>query len=166
MNAGLGKVTAYIPQNGNDILQSSLPEVMTLQSEGADFITDFNQELKDVSLYIGYGIGEDKDTCTAFAKAIKQQLSPSVLDADGILILAKHLEFLKELPKDSILTPHDGESKLLIGGRSNSYNRLEKAQEFSKNNSGIFVLKGAHTVTIARCDLYINHKCDPGRLLP
>ncbi|MFT5926643.1 MAG: hydroxyethylthiazole kinase-like uncharacterized protein yjeF, partial [Rubritalea sp.] len=27
MNAGAGKVTAYIPQDGNDILQSSLPEV-------------------------------------------------------------------------------------------------------------------------------------------
>jgi NAD(P)H-hydrate repair Nnr-like enzyme with NAD(P)H-hydrate dehydratase domain len=127
MNAGLGNVTAYIPQDGNDILQSSLLEVVTLQREGTGFITDFNQELRDVSLYIGYGIGEDKDTCTAFAKAIKQQFSPSVIDADGILNLAKHLEFLKELPKDSILTPHDGESKLLIGGRSNSYNRLEKA---------------------------------------
>lgn len=162
MNAGAGKVTAYIPQDGNHILQSSLPEVMTLQSEGKDFITDFNQEPKDVTLCIGPGIGEEKDTCSAFAKAIKQQLSPIVIDADGILILAKHPELLKELPKDSILTPHDGELKLLIGGWRNSYNRLEKAQEFSKNNSVILILKGAHTMIISGCDLYINDTGNPG----
>jgi NAD(P)H-hydrate repair Nnr-like enzyme with NAD(P)H-hydrate dehydratase domain len=128
MNVCAGKVTAYIPQNGNDILQSSLPEVMTLQSEGKDFITDFNQELKDVTLCIGSGIEEEMDTCSAFAKAIKQQSSLLGIDADGILILAKHPEFLKELPKDSILTPHDGELKLLIRVWGNSYNRLEKVQ--------------------------------------
>jgi hydroxyethylthiazole kinase-like uncharacterized protein yjeF len=162
MNAGAGKVTAYIPKDGNDILQSSLPEVMTLQSEGKDFITDFNQELKDVTLCIGPGIGEEKDTCSAFAKAIKQQSSPIVIDADGILILAKHPELLKELPKDSILTPHDGELKQLIGEWDNSYSRIEKAQEFSINNEVILVLKGAHTITIAGSASYINDTGNPG----
>lgn len=162
INAGAGKVTAYVPEDGNMIVQSSIPEVMTIKSEGEDFITDFKHDLKNTVLCIGPGIGTENDTCSAFAKAVKQQIAPIVIDADGILILAKNPELLKELPKDSILTPHDGELKELIGEWKNSYEKLEKAQEFSKKNNLILVLKGAHTITVAGSSQYVNNTGNPG----
>ncbi|MEP0479422.1 MAG: ADP/ATP-dependent (S)-NAD(P)H-hydrate dehydratase, partial [Nonlabens sp.] len=69
---------------------------------------------------------------------------------------------LKDIPKDSILTPHDGELKQLIGEWDNSYTRLEKAQEFSKKNNVILVLKGAHTITVAGSGQYVNSTGNPG----
>ncbi len=162
INAGAGKVTAYIPEDGNFIMQSSLPEVMTVESDGDDYITDFNNPIKNAVLCIGPGIGVEKDTCSAFAKAVKEQSTPMVIDADGIQILAKHPELIKDIPKDSILTPHDGELKKLIGEWDNSYTRLEKAQEFSKKNNVILVLKGAHTITVAGSGQYVNSTGNPG----
>lgn len=162
INAGAGKVTAYVPEDGNVIVQSSIPEVMTIKSDGEDFITDFKHHLKNTVLCIGPGIGTEKETCSAFAKAVKQQTSPIVIDADGILILAKHPELLKELPKDSILTPHDGELKELLGEWKNSYEKLKKAQDFSTKHNVILVLKGAHTITIAGSSQYVNNTGNPG----
>jgi NAD(P)H-hydrate epimerase len=162
INSGAGKVTAYIPKEGNHILQTSLPEVMSLQSGGDDFITDFNPNLKGTVLCIGPGIGTEKDTVSAFAKAIQQQTTPAVIDADGIIILAQHPELLKSLPKDSILTPHDGELEQLIGAWNNSYERLEKAQEFTKKYHLILVLKGAHTQILSGSQIFINDTGNPG----
>lgn len=162
INAGAGKVTAYIPEDGNLVLQSSVPEVMTIQSRGEDYITDFEHSLKDTVLCIGPGIGTEKDTCSAFAKALKEQTTPVVIDADGIIILAQQPELLKDVPKDSILTPHDGELKQLLGEWKDDYERLEKAQEFSKENDVILVLKGAHTITVAGSSQYVNDTGNPG----
>jgi hydroxyethylthiazole kinase-like uncharacterized protein yjeF len=162
INSGAGKVTAYLPKEGNNILQTSLPEVMTLQSDGNDFITDFNHNLKGTVLCIGPGIGTEKYTVSAFAKAIQQQTTPIVVDADGIVILAQYPELLKTLPKDSILTPHDGELNLLIGDWNNSYERLEKVKEFSDKYHLIMVLKGAHTQIISGSDIFINDTGNPG----
>lgn len=162
INSGAGKVTAYIPEDGNYILQTSLPEVMTLQSDGHDFITDFNHNLKGTVLCIGPGIGTEKDTVSAFAKAIQQQTTPAIIDADGVVILSQHPELLKSLPKDSILTPHDGELEQLIGAWDNSYERMEKAQEFSKKHHLTLVLKGAHTLIISGSTICVNDTGNPG----
>ncbi len=162
VNAGAGKVTAYIPQSGNTILQSSIPEVMTLQSDGVDYITDFNHDLKNITLCAGSGIGVEGGTYLAFAKAIQQQSKPIVIDADAINILAQHTELLKEIPENSILTPHDGELQCLLGSWENSYERLEKAKQFVIKHKLILVLKGAHTITVTASSVYINDTGNPG----
>lgn len=162
INAGAGKVTAYIPKSGNYILQTSLPEVMTLQSDGVDFITDFEHDLKDITLCAGPGIGVEAGTYLAFAKAIQQQSTPIVIDADAINILAHQTELLKELPENSILTPHDGELQRLLGPWENSYERLEKASQFATKHQLILVLKGAHTITVTASSIYINNTGNPG----
>ncbi|WP_292891687.1 NAD(P)H-hydrate dehydratase [Nonlabens sp.] len=162
INSGAGKVTAYIPEEGNYMLQTSLPEVMTLQSKGDEFITDFNHDLKDYVLCIGPGIGTEKDTVSAFAKAIQEQTTPIIIDADGIVILSQHPELVTSLPKDSILTPHDGELRQLIGPWNHSYERIRNAQEFSKKHGVILVLKGAHSMIISPSGSYINDTGNPG----
>lgn len=162
INSGAGKVTAYTPKGGNNILQSSLPEVMTLQGEGNAYITDFIHDLTETFLCIGPGIGTEEDTVSAFAKAIQQQINPVVVDADGIIILAQQPDLLKSLPQDSILTPHDGELKLLIGEWKNTYERLKKAQEFTEKYQLILVLKGAHTQIISGLNVFINDTGNPG----
>ncbi|ARN76831.1 carbohydrate kinase [Nonlabens spongiae] len=162
INAGAGKVSAYIPSHGNTIVQTLCPEVMTLSSKGEQFITDFEHVLKDYVLCVGPGMGQEEESYSAFAKAVHQQSSPMIIDADAINLLASNHDLLEKLPKNSILTPHDGELKRLIGDWKNDYERLEKAKEFSAKHDLILVLKGAYTITVAENHLYVNDSGNPG----
>jgi hydroxyethylthiazole kinase-like uncharacterized protein yjeF len=76
--------------------------------------------------------------------------------------LANDKALLKILPKQSILTPHEGELKRLLGEWKNDFDKLEKAKEFSKKHDTIIVLKGAHTIVINGENLYINTTGNPG----
>lgn len=162
MNTGAGKVTAYIPYSGNTILQAAMPELMTICDTGSDQLEDFNIPFKDYTLCIGPGIGTEDAVITAFEKAIKLQSSPMLIDADGLNILATHRKMIKNLPSQSILTPHDGELERLIGSWNTSMDRLEKAKNFSKDYNLILVLKGAHSITIYKDSIYINDSGNPG----
>ena len=66
------------------------------------------------------------------------------------------------LPKGSILTPHLGELKRLIGEWSNDYDRLRKAKEFAKKYDVTLVIKGANTITISDEKMVINTTGNPG----
>ncbi|KQC34015.1 carbohydrate kinase [Nonlabens sp. YIK11] len=162
INSGAGKVTAYVPSCGNDILQSSVPEVMTIADSGMDQLNDFKTDLEKYTLCIGPGIGTSDEVVSAFAKAIKLQSSPVLIDADGINILAANSELLKDVPAKSILTPHDGELERLLGSWDSSMERLDKAREFSKQHDVILVLKGAHSITIYKNHMYINYSGNAG----
>ncbi len=162
INAGAGKVTAYIPEDGNDILQSSVPEVMTITDEGEEYLQDFMVDLQDYTLCAGPGIGTGDAVVSAFAKAIKQQSSPILIDADALNIIAAKPELMKSVPKNSVLTPHDGELERLLGKWSNDMERLERAIKFSKKHEVILVLKGAHTITVSGENMYINDSGNSG----
>ncbi len=162
INSGAGKVTAYIPADGNSILQSSLPEVMTVSDTGIEHLTNFNTSIDSYTLCIGPGLGTSDETVTAFAKAIKKQSKPVLVDADGINILAAHKELMEHLPARSILTPHDGELERLVGKWDSSIERLQLAQDLSDKHDLILILKGAHTITIYKDHKYVNDSGNVG----
>jgi NAD(P)H-hydrate epimerase len=162
INAGAGKVTAYIPSHGNMILQTTHSEVMTVTGKGKHKLTDFKVNIKDYTLCIGPGMGLGFDSSSAFAKALSLQSSPIIIDADGLNILAAHPEWIKKVPKNSILTPHDGELERLVGSWNTDYEKIELAKNFSLEHDVILVLKGAHTITIAGKNIYINDSGNPG----
>ncbi|GAK97641.1 NAD(P)HX epimerase [Nonlabens tegetincola] len=162
INAGAGKVTALIPEDGNTILQCSVPEVMSILSSGESHVTNFDHELQNYVLCVGPGLGLKDDTFSAFAKAISKQASPVVIDADGINLLSRDLGLLKKIPENSILTPHDGELKGLIGEWKGSYDKLSKAQKFSMEHKVILVLKGAFTFTVTPQGMFVNDSGNPG----
>ncbi len=162
INTGAGKVTAYIPTNGTTIIQSLCPEVMTLSGKGDLHLTDFDHAIENYVLCVGPGMGQEEESYSAFAKAIQQQSAPIIIDADAINMLSKHKELLEKVPKNSILTPHDGELKRLMGDWKNDHDRLEKAKEFSAKHDLILVLKGAYTITVAENHLYVNDSGNPG----
>jgi hydroxyethylthiazole kinase-like uncharacterized protein yjeF len=85
-----------------------------------------------------------------------------VIDADGINIIAGNKSLLKKLPPKTILTPHPGELKRLLGKWKNDFDKLQKAKEFSKKYDCILVLKDAHTIVIYNEKGYINTTGNPG----
>ncbi len=162
INTGSGKVTAYVPTCGNDILQTSVAEAMTLTDSGVEHFEGFNVDLEDYNLCVGPGIGTGDEVVSAFAKAMKQQSSPVVIDADGLNILSTNKNLLKTVPESSVLTPHDGELERLLGKWSSGMERLELAKKFSLKYKLILVLKGAHTITVSGDNMYINDSGNAG----
>ena len=66
------------------------------------------------------------------------------------------------MPENSVLTPHPRELERLIGTWKDDFDKLEMAKKFSKKHKVIVVIKGAHTITVFKDDLYINNTGNPG----
>ena len=75
-------------------------------------------------------------------------LPPTVVDADGLKLLASIPEWNKRLPPDSILTPHPGEMSILTGLSIAEIqnDRVSVAERYAQEWGHIVILKGAFSV--------------------
>ncbi|MEM9648890.1 MAG: NAD(P)H-hydrate dehydratase [Bacteroidota bacterium] len=162
LTVGSGLVTAYVPECGYHSLQAALPEAMVLTDEEDEYISKIEVTFHPDAIGIGMGLGTHERSVKAFGEFLKNNDSPMVIDADGLNILAKHPEFLKHVPKQSILTPHPKELERLVGEWKDDFDKLEKAKAFSKKNQCILVVKGAHTLILSDGKGYVNSTGNPG----
>lgn len=162
LRAGAGKVTAFIPKCGYDIIQTAVPEAMVLTDSESEKVTTFPNTEEFNAIGLGIGIGTDKSTAAGFETFLKTNKTPLLIDADALNLLAANKKLMKLLPKNSILTPHPGELERLVGKWKNDFEKLEKANALSKLIDGIVVIKGAHTITVYHDQLYVNTTGNPG----
>lgn len=162
LQAGAGLVTAYIPQCGYNILQNSLPEAMVETDTHAKRITNIKSSVNFDVVGIGMGMGTQADTIEALSSFLEQNKAPMVLDADAVNSLSKNKDMIAQIPKNSILTPHRGELRRLLGEWSDDFEMLERVTQFSKKYSLVVVIKGAHTITVFEDKRYINTTGNPG----
>lgn len=142
LRAGLGKLTAHVPETANIIFQTRLPEAIL------QFDQQFNQhwasiiEINDYSsIVIGPGLGTDGETQWAFRNVMKQLLDrektgtlmPLVLDADALNMLSEDYQLLSFLPAETILTPHLGEMKRLCLALDLPYETQEALLDSAQN---------------------------------
>jgi NAD(P)H-hydrate epimerase len=70
---------------------------------------------------------------------------------------------MKQLPEGSILTPHPGEFKRIVGFWNDDFERLEQQIAISKEFKVYIVLKGAHTsISTPEGKVYFNSTGNPG----
>ncbi len=163
LRAGAGLLTVHVPKCGYEIMQISVPEAMVTVDSSKKYFTSIPDISKYSSLGIGPGIGTKSDTREAFRTLLESTDKPIVIDADGLNILAKEKQLLKNIPPESILTPHPKEFERVAGKYGKSYDRLQKQREFSMTNSVYVVLKGAHTtITCPDGTVYFNTTGNPG----
>ena len=162
LRVGAGKVSALIPKCGYDILQLGIPEAMVITAENEKFLEKTTIDFTPESICFGIGAGKEEATKEYLEQLLKERTAPLLIDADGINILAENQELLKYLPEKSILTPHPGELKRLLGEWEDDFDKLEKAKAFSLKYKVILVIKGAYTITIADKNLYVNSTGNPG----
>ncbi|HOS84379.1 MAG TPA: NAD(P)H-hydrate dehydratase [Bacteroidales bacterium] len=143
--SGCGLVTACIPQSANVILQTAVPEVMTIPNSTADFISAIAETDSFSAIGIGPGLGTHQSTQTAVLHAITHCNQAMVIDADALNILSENKEYLTQLPYETILTPHPGEFDRLTHKHTSSFERMYTQIEFSKQTGCIVVLKGKYT---------------------
>lgn len=159
---GAGLVTAFVPKCGYNILQTTIPEAMVITDKEDEFITEITTDFEPTAIGIGMGIGKNKATVEAIKTLFQNQKNPMVIDADALNIISENKNILKLLPKKSILTPHPGELKRLIGDWKDDYEKLEKVKKFAKKYDVVVIIKGAYTTTVYDGMIYINNTGNPG----
>ena len=97
---------------------------------------------------IGCGLSVCKDTTLLLKKLLPFLKIPTVIDADGINIIASDINILKNTCAPVILTPHIKEMSRLTGYEVSfiKENKEAVAKEFSKKHSVTLVLKDYQTV--------------------
>ncbi|MFW6227732.1 MAG: NAD(P)H-hydrate dehydratase, partial [Bacteroidota bacterium] len=164
LKTGCGLLTIHVPECGYSIMQTTLPEAMTLVDSNEAMFTEVPDLRKFDTLGIGPGLGTAEYTMDAYAKLLYQiENTPLVIDADGLNMLAKRRELLSLLPENTILTPHPKEFERIAGESNNSFDRINLQQEFARNHRVIVVLKGAYTtVATPQGSIYFNSTGNPG----
>ncbi len=167
LRSGVGLLTTHIPHLGYQIIQTAVPEAMASVDQHDSIFTEFPDLSQFSAVGVGPGIDQKSNTKRALNELLEKSKLPLVIDADALNILAENKSWLEKLPENSVLTPHPGEFKRLVGESENSYIRIQKQIEFSKKYKVIVVLKGAFTsVSTPDGKLYFNSTGNPGMATP
>ncbi len=154
--SGCGIVTAAVPKSLHEIMEQKLTEVMTVPLEDRhtgcfdqEGRTAFLERIKAADAVVfgpGAGIGSGTES---LLHGLLQTDKKVVIDADGLNVLAKHMDWLADKRNEAcILTPHPGEMSRLSGVTVAEIeeNRIEFSRNFSQKYGVTLVLKGARTV--------------------
>ena len=147
MRSGVGLLSCHIPECGYAVLQSTVPEAMVMTDFNSLINTKVEEDLaKFKTIGIGPGLGTAPETRTLLREIFETCQNPLVLDADALNIIAMQKDLLQLIPAGSILTPHPKEFERLFGETKNDFERIQLAQQKSKELNVIIVLKGHHTL--------------------
>jgi NAD(P)H-hydrate epimerase len=166
LRSGVGKLTVHSIPAGNEILQISTPEAMFSPAPDSDtgYINSFFYA-EDLEKYhaigIGPGIGLDvnvRQSLNVLIEVCRELNKPLIIDADGLNNIAQSPLTIARLPEKTVLTPHLGEFKRLVGKNwKDDYERLELLKDFAQKNKVVVCLKGANTaVALPDGRMYFN----------
>ena len=148
LRSGIGVLYTHIPKNASNLMHTYMPEALVQADREETLITDiplFNNRIQAIG--IGCGIGRQFPTAVAMKKLLKKYQGPCVIDADGLYLLAHYPDIRQQLPKNqTILTPHEGELRMLIGPWKDDYEKLEKSRAFVEKYALTLLIKGAHSI--------------------
>lgn len=167
LRAGAGLVTLMVPEKIMSDVHQAAPELMCI-ANGDDFVRSWEKErlpkaMDKLGIGVGIGMGKRSRTKDVLNDLLEDSFKPIVLDADAINMIASDQKLMDEVPAQSILTPHIGEFKRLVGDYKNGYELLKKQIDFSKKHKVIVVLKGAHTrISTPRGKVFFNPTSNPG----
>ncbi len=136
-----------LPEEGGKLSRKAIPEIL--------------ERLKNMdAVLIGPGLGQSEDTFLVTKAVLQHAVCPVILDADGINVLAGHMDILRDRHYPTILTPHAGEFGRIYG--QITPDRVSCAAAFARENGCILLLKGHETVITDGTENYVNHTGNPG----
>lgn len=130
INFGIDLVITYVPEVIVNALRNYSPNMIVRSSKGNWLNTESLDDLTELikwadSILIGPGLGIEKETENLLVELLiilKQFKKPFILDADALKLIKNHLDLIKGLPV--ILTPHEGELKIMTGMELPPYNNM------------------------------------------
>ncbi len=131
-----------VPGAPLEVVQRALPRV--------DWVGDALHSLdRFAAVVIGPGLGREENTVADTRRFVAEAPLPAVIDGDALFALAWNSEgaaaLLRRRTAPTVLTPHDGEFKVLTGAPP-SADRLAAARRLATDTGCVVLLKGPATV--------------------
>lgn len=146
LRTGTGLVTVLTHPDAYGVVAAGCLEVMA-RPMPEDYLEVLSMAEDSDAALIGPGLGQGAHAAGLVPLLLRRMTGNVVVDADGINLLAKHMDILEERPAGStILTPHDGEFARL-GGDLSVGDRLGCARQFAVAHRCVLVRKGHRTIT-------------------
>ena len=151
---GCDLVITHTPEIIGDVLRSYSPNMIIRTSPGKWLNLDAERDILKImdwanTIIIGPGMGTEKETEELLVKILtewKNKNKNLVIDADGLKLVKDHLELIRS--KSVILTPHQGEFKIMTGVDLPNYFAIEERgkviQEVAKKLSVTLLVKGPY----------------------
>ena len=167
LRTGAGLVFLGVPESIYAIEAVKLNEPVVFPLPDADGMLS-EQAIPDIlnrlprmdAVLIGCGLGQSQGTMAVLRAVLEKAECPVVVDADGINLLARNIDLLRERTAPTILTPHDGEFARLGGVIGDD--RMASARDFAKWADCILLLKGHRTCISDGEVCYENTTGNPG----
>ena len=145
LRSGAGLVSVATRTEHVAALLARQPEAMVAGIENPDAVSMLLRRAVVVAIGPGLGVGAWGAALWSVASTSGKAL---IVDADALNLLAKQR---CELPPESILTPHPGETGRLLGVETSvvQADRFTAAQQVAEHYGCVVVLKGAGTIVAA-----------------
>ncbi len=167
LRSGAGLVYLGVPESiyAIEAVKLTEPVVFPLPDNNGMFSDSAVDKISELlpqmdAVLIGPGIGQSSGVFNIVTTVLEEFSGPVVVDADGINILAGHIDILRGRTGPTILTPHEGEFRRIGGVLSDD--RTASAEIFAKQCNSIVLLKGHRTVVTDGEHTFINPTGNPG----
>ncbi len=153
VRVGTGIVDVALPRSIYPIVASNAiePVYTLLEGTAPHQIQQVLEKLQQATAcLIGCGLGQSDEAARLLQAVLQHSKVPVIVDADGINLLAKHIDGLRTASVPIILTPHPGEMARLLQTTTKAVeeNRLSLAREFVSEYGVTLVLKGHNTLVV------------------
>ncbi len=169
LRIGAGVVTVACPPDAVAEHAAQLNAIMLTPVADAQALTAVLADERINAICAGPALGLDQDRVDVLAAVLAEQRA-TVVDADGLTLLAQHPELMGLLHDKCVLTPHAGEFARLfpdiaeklnaISTKGPAYSKVDATREAAKRAGCVVLLKGADTVIAApdgRCAINSAH---------
>ncbi len=167
LRSGAGLVYLAVPESIYAIEAVKLTEPVVLpmpDQDGklsADAMDVVQRMLSSMdAVLIGPGLGQSEGALAVLAGVLGEFCGPVVVDADGINLLAGHMDIVRERRYPTILTPHDGEFARIC---PDTYGETtEISVKFARENGCVLLRKGHGTLITDGESVFRNPTGNPG----
>ena len=167
LRSGAGLVFLGVPRSIYTIAAVKLTEAIVFPLPDEDgklssaAIPEILERLPKMdAVLLGPGLGQSQGVSEVVKAVLEHAECSVVLDADGINVMAAHINVLRGRKGTTILTPHDGEFARLGGVIGED--RVAAAEKMAKDLGAIMLLKGHRTTITDGSTTYINRTGNPG----
>ena len=155
VKTGAGLVTSFTHKDIQRELSIKVDEAMTKTYNNRDYLKSLNSAK---AIAFGPGMGDTELTFRVLKDIIENYNGNLVIDADGINVLKRDKDILKEFKGKVVITPHLGEMARLLDLKIEEVlkDRVNIAKNFAKKMGVILLLKGYNTIITDGERIFVN----------
>ncbi|MCI1640603.1 MAG: NAD(P)H-hydrate dehydratase [Bacteroidales bacterium] len=165
LKSGCGLVTLHSSSIAAQAAVNLFPSAM-LSLDKAPYFSEVPDLSRYTAIGAGPGLGRDGNTVRALGTLIskaRESRKPMLLDADALNIISQDKRLLNLIPAGSVMTPHNGELKRLIGEWHSDDEKKKDIIALCAKTGCVVVSKGYNTkVFTSSGDRFVNTTGNPG----